>query len=328
MRILITGATGFIGRNLVEKCLSLGWNVIITVRPGSDISWVNMDKVKILSVNFSNYEDLYKAFWELTDSGNHPPFDYVAHLLGATKCRWAKDFYYINYEYTYNIIKALDRDGMRPYRFLFMSSLAAVGRPIDYTMPLTVDQEQRPDTYYGKSKLLAERELYKSKLNYTILEPTGVYGPYEKEYNKIIRLARIGLLFTPYRINEYMTLIYVKDLVRLCLKAFQDESMVFNRYVVSDGKAYSSNDFKEAVKKVWGVRHIVVIRIFRPLLYILCLLGSFLNLFVKNLFPLNLDKYNMIQQAFWRCDNMPLHKVGFYCDYDLVRGLTDMKSDQ
>ena len=178
MKILITGASGFIGSFIVEEALKRGFETWAAFRKSSSKEWLQDERIRFIELNLSS-----KA--QLVEQLRGQDFDYVVHAAGVTKCLNKADFHRINTEGTKNLVEALIEVEMPLKRFVFVSSLSIFGA-IKEQQPYEAIRESdtpQPNTEYGRSKLAAEQYLEKKKgLPYIILRPTGVYGPREKDY--------------------------------------------------------------------------------------------------------------------------------------------------
>ena len=86
MKILVTGASGFIGSYIVEEALRQGMETWAAVRPTSSRKYLQDERIHFINLNLSSEEELEK---ELAPH----EFDYIVHAAGATKCLHAEDFY-------------------------------------------------------------------------------------------------------------------------------------------------------------------------------------------------------------------------------------------
>ena len=174
MKILITGANGFIGSFIVAEGIHREYEVYAGIRSTSSRKYLP-EGVQTVELSFDNKERL-KA--ELIALGR---FDYIIHNAGVTKCNQKTDFDKVNYGYTRNFVEALIESDMTPQKFLFVSSMAAFGPGDPKTLePVRLSDTPKPDTLYGVSKLKAEQFIAAQKdFPYLFLRPTGVYGPRE-----------------------------------------------------------------------------------------------------------------------------------------------------
>lgn len=317
--ILVTGASGFIGSFIVEESLSRGLEVWAAVRPTSSRKYLS-DK----RINFINLDLGDKA--KLMEQLRGRKFSYVVHAAGVTKCADSRDFHRVNTCGTVNLAEALmEQDGAME-RFVFVSSLSVMGaererRP--YT-EITATDTPRPNTAYGRSKLEAERRLREMEgLPLTVLRPTGVYGPRERDYflmaQSINRHTDFSVGFKP----QDITFIYVKDLVQAVFLALEREPSALP-YLLSDGHIYSSRTFSDLLHRELGRPWLVRIKAPLWLLRIVTTAGELYGRLTGRVTALNSDKYNILRQRNWRCDISPAQRdLGFKPEYDLERGVKE-----
>ena len=153
-KILITGASGFIGSFIVEEALRRGFETWAAVRKSSSHQFLTDERIHFIELNLSSEEQLKEQL-------RKHQFDYVVHAAGVTKCLHMEDFRRINTEGTQNLVRALIDLKMPLKRFVYISSLSIMGA-IREQQPYTEireGDEARPNTAYGKSKLEAEEWL-------------------------------------------------------------------------------------------------------------------------------------------------------------------------
>ena len=150
MKILVTGASGFIGSYIVEEALRQGMETWAAVRPTSSRKYLQDERIHFINLNLSSEEELEK---ELAPH----EFDYIVHAAGATKCLHAEDFYKVNTEGTKHLVNAILHLGMPIKRFVFVSSLSIFGaiREEQPYQEICENDVPKPNTAYGKSKLAA-----------------------------------------------------------------------------------------------------------------------------------------------------------------------------
>ena len=170
--ILIIGAGGFIGGFIADAAIQRGYNTWVGIRGTTSRRYLTDSRLNFVVFD---YDDTAAISRELKACA--PPsgrWDYIIYNLGATKCANFSDFNKINYLYLRNFVEALRETGMIPERFLFMSSLSALG-PGDekgYT-PLSASTVPNPNTRYGLSKIKAEtywRQYLNFRISYSVLQ--------------------------------------------------------------------------------------------------------------------------------------------------------------
>ena len=154
MKILVTGASGFIGSFIVEEALRRGFDTWAAVRGSSSKAYLRDERINFIELNLSSKAQLVE---QLRD--HH--FDYVVHAAGVTKCLDKRDFARINTEGTKNLVDALLELDMPLKRFVFVSSLSIFGaiREQQPYQEIKETDTPQPNTAYGRSKLAAEQYL-------------------------------------------------------------------------------------------------------------------------------------------------------------------------
>ncbi len=324
-RILVTGATGFIGSFIVEEALNKGMEVWAAVRKTSSLEYLRDSRIHRIELNLSSEDDLKK---QLKDH----PFDYVVHAAGVTKCIHQEDFYRINTEGTKNLVNAIRTLKMPLKRFVYLSSLSIFG-PIREQQPyqeITEADTPQPNTAYGKSKLLAEQFLdgFNESLKadeepfpYVILRPTGVYGPREKDYFLMAKSIKEHSDFSVGYKQQDITFVYVQDVVQAVFLAI-DYGKTGRKYFLSDGQVYQSSTFSnlihQALGRPWWIRIKAPIWILR----IVTFFGEHIGRMTGKITALNNDKYHILKQRNWRCDIQPaIDELGYHPEYPLELGV-------
>ena len=324
-RILVTGATGFIGSFIVEEALNKGMEVWAAVRKTSSLEYLRDSRIHRIELNLSSEDDLKS---QLKDH----PFDYVVHAAGVTKCIHQEDFYRINTEGTKNLVNAIRTLKMPLKRFVYLSSLSIFG-PIKEQQPyqeITEADTPQPNTAYGKSKLLAEQFLDgineslkadEEPFPYVILRPTGVYGPREKDYFLMAKSIKGHSDFSVGYKQQDITFVYVQDVVQAVFLAI-DYGKTGRKYFLSDGQVYQSSTFSnlihQALGRPWWIRIKAPIWILRVVTFF----GEHIGRMTGKITALNNDKYHILKQRNWRCDIQPaIDELGYHPEYPLELGV-------
>lgn len=314
-KVLVTGASGFIGSTLVDRLLEAGtYDVYAGVRKSSDRKYLQNSRIKFMDVAFSSPEKLKQQLSEEN-------FDCIFHFAGLTKAKHLDDFEKVNFDLTKNLVDAIDP---QKTKLIYLSSFAAhgPGEEVHFTKA-KISDENKPNTAYGRSKLKAENYINSSfKGKYVIFRPTGVYGPRETDY--FVFFQTIDNHIEPYLgfVPQHLTFIYSKDLVEVCLKAFESE-VSGKTYFVSDGKMYLDSDFAAITKQVLHKR---TLKLKFPL-FIVRWISAFLDSFGRMIgkqFTLNNDKFAILAARNWECDIEDLKKdLDFDPKYDLQKGVEE-----
>ena len=318
MKLLITGASGFIGSFIVEEALKRGFETWAAVRKSSSREYLQDERIKFIELNLSSKEQLVEQL------RNHQ-FDYVVHAAGVTKCLNKADFRRINTEGTKNLVDALIALQMPLKRFVYLSSLSVFGaikEQLPYDEIRETDTPQ-PNTAYGRSKLEAEQYLdtLGSRIPYIILRPTGVYGPREKDYFVMAKSIQQHTDFAVGYQRQDITFVYVDDVVQAVFLAIE-KGQTGRKYVLSDGEVYQSTTFSnlvhEELGRPWWIRITAPVWVLR----IITFLGEHISRITGKVSVLNNDKFNILKQRNWRCDITPARKeLGFEPKVQLEEGV-------
>ena len=316
-KILVTGASGFIGSFIVEEALKRGFETWAAVRKGSSRRYLQDSRIRFIELDLDDPDGLRGR---LAGIG----FDYVVHAAGATKCLDAADFFRINTQGTKHLAAAVAATCPGLKRFVFISSLSVLG-PVRETAPytdMTAADTPRPDTAYGRSKLEAERALDGMQgFPFIVLRPTGVYGPREKDYFMMAESIKRHVDFAAGLRPQDLTFIYVKDLVGAVFLALE-RGNIGSRYLLSDGRVYSSRAFSDLIRRELGNPWLLRIKAPLWLLRVITAAGEGVGRLTGRLTALNNDKYKIMRQRNWRCDIRPaVAELGFSPRYGLAEGV-------
>lgn len=317
-KVFITGASGFVGGFLVEEALSRGLQVYAAVRKSSNLQYLTDSRINFIYFNFEDKAEMASIF-------KTHKFDYVIHNAGLTKTPNPDQYFKVNASYLEYMVEALIGSNTIPSKFTFISSLAAYG-PAEYTKNGTVteDSEPHPVTNYGRSKLAAEKYLKEnSKINYSIIRPTAVYGPREKDLFTVYELISKRLEMTVGLKDQQLTFIYVKDLVRVILDAtLLDKKNV--AYFVTDLEIQTSTSYNRAIRSALGVKRSLKLRLPIPLVKVLGFISEKVGKLTNTYPALNIEKVNELEAKSWNCDTSSLvSDLNFSPRYNLERGLME-----
>ena len=318
MKILITGASGFIGSFIVEEALRQGFETWAVVRKSSSRSFLQDERIHFIELNLSSEEQLKEQL-----KGHQ--FDYVVHAAGVTKCLHKEDFFRINTEGTKNLVRALIALQMPLKRFVYISSLSIMGaiREEQPYQEIRESDKAQPNTAYGKSKIEAEEwlESLTSQFPYVILRPTGVYGPRERDYFMMAKSIQAHTDFAVGFKQQDITFVYVTDVVQAVFLAME-KGQTGRKYFLSDGEVYQSSTFSNLIRKELG--NPWWIRITAPiwLLRVITFCGEYIGHLTGKVTALNNDKYHIMKQRNWRCDIEPARReLGYEPKVKLEEGV-------
>ena len=335
MTILVTGASGFIGSYIVQEGLDKGFEVWAGVRGTSSRGYLQDERIKFAQLDLSNPDKLLQQLQQYKEQMDGNGWDYVVHAAGATKCLNEEDFYRTNTDGTRNLIDALQTAGMTPKRFVFVSSLSifgavreeAIRKPSAETpwiySPILLTDTPMPNTAYGRSKLKAEEYLLQQKdFPYTILRPTGVYGPREKDYFMMAKSIKQHIDFAVGYKPQEITFIYMMDVVQAIYKCIASPAAQGKAYFLSDGEVYNSRRFSDLLQQRLGNPWVLHIKAPLWLLRIICWVSTRVSHLTGKMNALNDDKFYILSQRNWQCDIEPAKRdFDFQPQWKLEQGV-------
>ncbi len=291
-KILITGASGFIGGFLVEEALNRGLEVYAAVRKSSSRQYLKDSRINFIIVDFRNQQLLNEIIADYK-------FDFIIHNAGLTHASEETLLNEVNASYLNNLIEAINCSTHTTEKLCFISSLAAFG-PADKQDSGIVSNDSipKPVTKYGRSKLKGENILKKEKeLKWNIVRPTAVYGPREHELLSLFKTIDKGiepkLGFSP----QKLSLIYVIDLAKIILDV-TISAPNGGCYFAGDGNLYSPSELNYLIKTNLN-RKTFKITIPIPVLSLIALINQTLSNITGNYPILNLDKINELKVKSW-----------------------------
>ncbi|QRR03889.1 NAD-dependent epimerase/dehydratase family protein [Dyadobacter sandarakinus] len=322
-RVFITGASGFIGYHLVQAALEAGLEVHAAVRPSSNLALLTRLKSAYSDLAFVNTDFSSKNnLLALLKSGN---YNYIIHGAGLTRAKTPSAYNLVNADYTLSLAEAAMASGIPLKRFVFLSSLAAIGpRAYDEKQPITESSSPAPVTDYGRSKLLAEQYLEKlTGLPLTIIRPTAVYGPGEKDLFVLFKTLNSGLDAYIGSKPQRLSFVYVQDLVDATLAALKEPGSQTKVYNISDGKAYDRYALADCFKAWSGKK---AFRMHLPVALIRMIAGVLdLAYSSSSATPvLNKEKLNELTAPNWICSiDAARSNLNYQPRYDLAAGMAE-----
>ena len=338
MRILVTGASGFIGSFIVSEGLERGHEVWAGVRHSSSRQYLQDPRTRFAELDLGSPEHLAEQLAALKVEMGGMGWDYVIHAAGATKSLQREGFFRTNTEGTRNLVCGLRDAGMMPGRFVFVSSLSIFGaireRPaipcVSSTTlypPILDTDTPQPNTAYGESKLAAEQWLREqADVPWVILRPTGVYGPRERDYFLMAKSIRQHVDFAVGYQPQEITFVYVRDVVQAvflaCVRPAED--VVGQAFFLSDGCSYNSRAFSDLLQQEMGTRYVLHIKAPLWFLRAVCAVNGTVCRWLGKLTTLNMDKYYILSQRNWNCDIEPARRLlGYEPEWQLERGVRE-----
>lgn len=291
MIAVVTGASGFVGHTLVRRLRDAGHEVHCLVRP---MGGQPPPGVRRHVVVFDEPRSLLHC--DALEGA-----DVVYHLAAATKAVSEEDFVHANVTPTRNLLGAITARRLTP-RFIFVSSQAAAGPATSPTHPVNEDDVPRPVEAYGRSKLEAERivESFSHHLATTVIRPCAIFGPYDRDFLTLFRLAHRGFVVYPGVAQHWLSLLHVDDVVTGLMAAATRKEAVSRVYFLSSAMPVQWRALGESIASVMSrrVRHVNVPG---PLVQGASVAGELLGRLTRRAMLANRSKAALSREPYWVC---------------------------
>lgn len=226
MKILITGATGFVGRHLVVELFEGGFDdVSVLVRGTSDLSLLSEYPVTFVYGDVTDMQSLQQIREE---------FDVIFHCAGCVQNCDKVSLWAVNVDGTGNICEfALAK---KAQKLIYVSSVAVVSGNSD--VPLREDMPYAATNLYGQSKLDGEKkavEYMHKGLPMVIVRPPMIYGEDEPHMlGFITKLIKYGLFILPVKGESKLHISYVRNVSDFLVECMINEKALGNTYFIAD----------------------------------------------------------------------------------------------
>lgn len=296
MKVLVTGATGFIGIHVCRRLVDEGHSVLALLRSPKKAKLLPGDNVERLEGDLSIFSDRNLEL---------PQCDAVIHLAASLTVK-SQDDYEKHYTDTVDLVECLKRQAWQPRRFVFASTLSAAG-PSKPGRPLTENDPARPVDSYGKNKLRAERYLAHAPFPTTSFRPGPVFGPGDTAALALFKMAQKGIGFKVAGINQQLCFIFVADLADAVVKMAEETGSEHKLYFATSEEYFDTERLWKTIGDVLG-RKLTIIsipkRTLRNLADILTVLSKIFD------FDNRLDrkKYEQMTRPAFLCSSAKLQR--------------------
>ncbi|MFO7536930.1 MAG: complex I NDUFA9 subunit family protein [Chloroflexota bacterium] len=236
MNILVTGASGFVGHNTVQRLVKKGKSVRALVRnvaKAQEQLAAVADQIEIVPGDVTEPHSLTSAMQDITA---------VVHLVAIALEKGKQTYEAINYQGTINVVDAANQAGVG--RFINMSQNGA-----DSSLPYR----------FLKSKGLAQEYVAQQAPNWTALRPSSIFGPQDEFFNAIARLARLTPLIYPLiggGTAEFQP-VSVDDVAEAIVRALDDDTTIGQELGLGGPEELTLGEIERRILKTMNMRRLL-----------------------------------------------------------------------
>lgn len=252
MNILLTGATGFVGKEILNQlCENTEFNVRISIRHPLIIK----NNIPTFIKDLTETEDWSSALDNI-DCVIHSAAR--VHIMNETSSNPLSEFRKVNVEGTLNLARQAVAKGVK--RFIFISSIKVNGEETQLGQPFQADIAPAPSDAYGISKYEAECGLFKlakqTGLEVVVIRPVLVYGPDVKaNFRSMLKWVNRGVPLPLGAIVNKRSLVSLDNLVDFVIVCIHHLKAANQVFLVSDGEDLSTSEILEKITIALGKKN-------------------------------------------------------------------------
>ncbi|HUJ43947.1 MAG TPA: NAD-dependent epimerase/dehydratase family protein [Opitutaceae bacterium] len=312
MKVLLTGANGFVGSHVLDSLRARGIATAVLLRPTSDPRFIQAHRadVEVRIGSIDETRSLAAAMHDIT---------HVIHCAGCTKAVRRSEFDRVNHLGTRHVVEAASQQGGRIQRLVYMSSLAAGGPAVPET-PARESDPPHPVSEYGRSKLAGEQEVQGLRpAEYVILRPPAVYGPRDVEFLRLFKTIQRHLQPRPNR--QPLSLVFVQDLAGATATCLAHPAAAGKTFYVASPEVLTARGLAQEIAAqadTWTLPLPLPPAALGPL----CWLQDGISWLTGRPNLLSRQKWGELRAPGWVCDPTRLREdLGFECTTKLKQGI-------
>lgn len=249
MKVLLTGASGFLGGILVRE-LERRKDMTLSVA-------LRSPKSGLCSVSYVVGEFSADTDWSAAVARQQVVVHAAAraHVMNDEVADPLAEYRRVNVAGTLNLARQAAGAGVQ--RLIFISSIKVNGEATQQGRPFTVNAEPAPEDPYGLSKLEAEQGLMKlaaeTGMEVVIIRPPLVYGPGVKgNFASMIKLVEKGIPLPLGAVHNKRSLVGIDNLVDLIIRCIDHPGAANQVFLAGDGEDLSTTELLRGVGKAMG----------------------------------------------------------------------------
>ncbi|MPZ50075.1 MAG: NAD-dependent epimerase/dehydratase family protein [Dehalococcoidia bacterium] len=314
MRVLVTGANGFVGSHIADRLQGQGVDIRLMLRRTSSIAFLGGVKdYERVEGDMRNAESLTAA---VRGVGT------VIHCAGLTNARTEAEYQAINGEGTAVLARAAAEAGVK--RFVYVSSLAAQGPSPDGST--SIPDVAHPISSYGRSKLAGEYATLteKERMSVAIVRPPVVYGERDHALLPFYRIASLGVLPVLGGGQNQVSFVHTHDCADAIIRAALTAGRSGGIYTIADGPPHTWRGLVQAFARARG-RGVRIINTPPSLFMAAGYAGGAVSKLIRRALPLNPDEVAHMRERYWVCDYEAIARdLGWQPRISLDQGFAQM----
>ncbi|MDO8828418.1 SDR family oxidoreductase [Methylophaga sp.] len=253
MRIFVTGATGFVGRALVDNLIADGHSVIAGVRAISAELPVEVEQklvgdLRLLLDEQNTFTDILKNVDVVIHTAAR------VHIMNDNSVDPLTEFRKVNVTATHELAKQAARTGVK--RFIFLSSIKVNGESTDNREVFRETDEPFPEDAYGQSKLEAEQALFElghtSSMEIVVIRPPLIYGPGVKaNFANMINIIKKGIPLPFGAVANKRSMLAIDNLVSFIKLSMTHTAATNQIFLIADGEDVSTTELLKKIAKAY-----------------------------------------------------------------------------
>jgi nucleoside-diphosphate-sugar epimerase len=312
LKVLLTGANGFVGSHVLDRLRSRGVSTAVLLRPCSDKTFIqpHLASVEVRPGTVTDRESLRRAVTGIT---------HVIHCAGLTKARSRAEFLEVNEGGTRNLVDAANAESCLQ-RLVHISSLAAIG-PAGAAKPAREGDVPHPVSDYGRSKLAAELAVRSCcRAEFVVVRPPAVYGPRDTAFLSLFKAVKNHILPLT-SAAQSLSLVLVTDLAEAIVACLDHPTACRRAYFAAGPEVTTGRGMAEEIAAQLGC-WTIPIPMPTAMVWSACLYGEVLSRLTHKARMLNLQKFAELRAPGWVCDTSLLQReVGYECKTGLKEGM-------
>jgi nucleoside-diphosphate-sugar epimerase len=315
MKVLLTGASGFVGSHILDSLRARGIATTVLLRPASNRRFIeaHLPQLAVCTGSINDPQSLSVALRDVT---------HVIHCAGCTKALRLPEFNEVNHIGTRNVVEAINQQPGQVQRLVHISSLAA-GGPATPDRPAREDDPPHPVSEYGRSKLAGEQEVRRCQSDYVILRPPAVYGPRDDAFLPLFKAAKAHILPRMGNRSLALSLVFIRDLVEAAVGCLTPSAAAGKTFYVASPEITDAHALADEIALQMGT-WTMKIPLPRAALWPVCLLQEAISRLTGKPNILSRQKYTELSAPGWVCDPARLRQeLRIECATKLQVGLAE-----